>query len=450
MALSVEKCLSFRGFASKTSDRVSHLLPIPFVSRFWQAPALLLKSAMRRLFCTVGILLALHGVATSQTLPGVQMFSTNEYGVDVATGNVNIGIPLRSKTGKIPFWSKLVGTSGMTIQNFVWQPMFPSGQYYQDPGSASFSTNNNASIFCGQNQQGTIKYYYYEMDLAWVTDSTGGAHEIPGVWYATNAPAGTQGCALSNYGPFTASDGSGYTLIVTNGIPTVYNKAGDFTVGSCGGSTCSFGIAPGITDPDEASIGHGGVVTDSLNTTVYSSYSLWMLVPLSYTDVNGNTQSYTAGFTTPNVATNFNCTNYQGAKYPGDRPASPVRLLTSLTLPDGAQYGFSYEATTGGNYTGRISGITFPTGGSVSYNYNSGINCNYDTVPEVDVTVADGSGHTGIYTYVSSLTTTPVYDPYLTNTNFTVTKTDKQQGNQTVFTFTGEYQTQAQYYQSTV
>jgi hypothetical protein len=41
--------------------------------------------------------------ALGQGLPGILPFSTNEYGVDIATGNVNMAFPLRAKNGKIPF-----------------------------------------------------------------------------------------------------------------------------------------------------------------------------------------------------------------------------------------------------------------------------------------------------------------------------------------------------------
>ena len=82
------------------------------------------KTTLRRLVCArlaLVLLLAWPSQSVSQLanpgLQGVQMFSTNEYGVDIATGNVNIDIPLRSKAGKIPFWSRFVGTSGLSQSN---------------------------------------------------------------------------------------------------------------------------------------------------------------------------------------------------------------------------------------------------------------------------------------------------------------------------------------------
>src|SRR5580658_11225400 len=38
--------------------------------------------------------------ALGQGLPGILPFSTNENGVDLATGNVNMAFPLRAKTAK--------------------------------------------------------------------------------------------------------------------------------------------------------------------------------------------------------------------------------------------------------------------------------------------------------------------------------------------------------------
>src|SRR5262245_27081563 len=83
-----------------------------------------------------GVLLLLAGVSLCQDVPGVQMFSTNEFGVDLATGNVNIQFPLRSKIGKIPFWSQVVGTSGVTNVQNMWA-LFPSWTY-QDPTTLTF------------------------------------------------------------------------------------------------------------------------------------------------------------------------------------------------------------------------------------------------------------------------------------------------------------------------
>lgn len=396
--------------------------------------------------------------AVAQNPPGIQMFSTNEYGVDLATGNVNISIPLRSKTGKVPFWSKIVGTSGMGLGDYLggtnnqFQPMLAATLVYQDPSIASLSFNvappGEAVCF----QDSLVKYYTENINEVQITDSTGNSHPFPEArWQITDAPSDEDGqCphTVGTIGPFTTTDGSGYTMTVTDGNPTVYDSAGNYLVGTC---TIAGGcqLAPAFFDPDGASISHGTTssggasVIDSLNTTVLTGATIWnILTPtLSYLDVNGNPQNFTSAVALESVATNFQCGD------PVDRPPSAVNLLTSLTLPDGGQYMFSYEKAqnvTPLSYTGRLQTISFPSGGSISYGYsegNSGILCGPQTVPKLTVTVDDNNGNNGSYIYLSSLGTTgSTWD------NFTVTKTDPA-NNQTVYTFSGEFQTQAVTYQ---
>ena len=126
-------------------------------------------------------------------------------------------------------------------------------------------------------------------------------------------------------------------------------------------------------------------------------------------------------------------------------------MLTNIVTPDGGQYGFTFEPTPlkPSDTTGRIQEITLPSGGSVQYSYqngNNGLNCWYLTVPMLQVTVNDNNGNQGIYTYQSSLSTTQSSGCHCLPPNFTVTKTDPAQ-NQTVFTFSGEFQTQVVAYQ---
>jgi RHS repeat-associated protein len=182
-----------------------------------------------------------------------------------------------------------------------------------------------------------------------------------------------------------------------------------------------------------------------LGTEVYSNLTNQSF---SYSDVNGNTQNYTLGTSSLQVGTTFDCINYSGQQEPADLSFGLRSMPTSVSLPDSSQYSISYETNSGG-YTGRIASITLPTGGSVSYAYrgsNKGFNCNYFTAPEIDVTVADGRGNSDKFTYVSSLPTqafqiTPALQ------NFTVIKTDTQYGNQSVYNFWGEYQTEVLTYQ---
>ncbi len=125
-----------------------------------------------------------------------------------------------------------------------------------------------------------------------------------------------------------------------------------------------------------------------------------------------------------------------------------VYLATSLATPEGT-YSFQYEQTpgsTGNVSTGRIESITLPTGGTIQYAYsggNNGINCSSQVVPTITRTVNDNNGNINTWTFVNNNTTSV---GSTTPANFTVVETDPAH-NQTIHTFTGEYQTQVMTYQ---
>jgi RHS repeat-associated protein len=390
------------------------------------------------------------GLAQVNPNYGILPFSTNRFGVDLATGFVNISIPMRSKAGKIPFSSGIAGTSSAWPQKITSGPLngkyqwYPSlvgtgqtqGFFYNDPAQLQLTT---ISVDTGGG--------CYNNSDAIVYDRTGASHNFNVGWYS----GGGSSCYTSASG--VATDGSGYTIVVTNGQPTVYDKSGNYWVGICI-STCH--LKSTVTDTDGATITDGSsggnnlTATDSLGQlvltgTLVSGGSNWG--SFSYTDTNGTTQYYTLGYTTLPIATNFACSNpyYLGTIYEYTSTGRP--LLTSITTPAGGEYSISYEPTPGegGSYTGRVAEITLPTGGSISYAYsggNNGINCNSFVVPTLTVTVKDNNGNTSPWTYVNSNNSSNFPG------NFTVSETDPA-GNQTVYSFAGEYQTQAVFNQGT-
>jgi len=330
-----------------------------------------LSASVRKVFATAILLFCSAGVASAQGVTGVQMFSTNENGVDLATGNINIdNITLRSKAGKIPFWSKLVGTSGMGLTpQYVWSSLF--GLTEKDPIQTYFSVDTYRTEPCTYNGKSTytLSFVHYPV----ITDSTGAAHQFNASWEIGDGPAGSN-CANPTgiVGPVPSEDGSGYTLVVTNGNPTVYFANGSYVVGSCNSNLgCSMG--PFVTDPDGATLatgpnGNGGAnVTDSLGTTALTGTPDFgpFVGPtaISYPDANGNQQNYTISTTELHLGTNFGCINSAGSHFPEDT-SYYAYIPTSITTPTGAQYTLSYEPTPGmsGYYTGRIAKITLPTG----------------------------------------------------------------------------------------
>jgi hypothetical protein len=126
-----------------------------------------------------------------------------------------------------------------------------------------------------------------------------------------------------------------------------------------------------------------GKYTDTLGQNVLT-VSGTNPVKLTYTPPNQTPVWYTVNYTSYNIKTNFNCAGI--AEY----TANNVLLISSVGLPDGTSSSFSYEPTqsNSGFYTGRLSTVTLPTGGSITYTYplssdgtKNQINCTDGSAP---------------------------------------------------------------------
>jgi hypothetical protein len=361
---------------------------------------------------------------------GIQPFSTQAPGpnttVDLASSNVLLSIPIRSKIGAIPFNYSLIAnlspTLGIGATGLAGTTTGPSSE-----ATARYSLSQK--IQCGTPGQGE---YYLELSGWYVVDSTGAHHSVaPGEFIEVSF--GTAEDCLSS-GPLKAvtEDSSGYTLSLTP-IPAGYKTS----ITNRSGIT-SYPDVPEIVDPDGNTINPAGPFQyiDTLGQVALSENGQ----TYSYTDQNGNTQSYTVGYTTEHWKTNF------PAEYCPGTEVAAYSMPTSITQNStGQEYLITYEPTPGypGDVTGRIQQITFPSGGYVKYTYSGGSNgldCNTLVIPTLTKTVSDGVGNLSTWTYVNTYNTL--------GSLFTVTETDPS-GNQTVYTFSGEYQLQKQSYQGT-
>ena len=176
--------------------------------------------------------------------------------------------------------------------------------------------------------------------------------------------------------------------------------------------------------------------TDTLGTTALTvSGSAPNPVTYTYT-APGSQVSVRLNYTSYAVQTNFNI-SINGSHIA--RYNQQANLVSSVTLPDGSSYSFTYEKTNGsGNYvTGRIASVTLPTGGTVAYSYGYGncsnvYNCMMSDGSPSNMTRTLGGG---TWTYARTLqvgqsnvlqTTTTVVDP---------------SGNYTDLNFSGIYET---------
>jgi RHS repeat-associated protein len=389
------------------------------------------------------IVLTLSQRSQSQTDPnaGILPFSTHLGGqydsVDTYSGNVTLTIPLMSKTGKIPFYFNLLGNF-RTFCSFSGTPptctwiagnAFGGGLRGIAPTSNGLSYTTTLSNCNGTQSEKT------DSNFAFV-DATGAAHPFGLAGPITYGPCTGSGIG----GNFPATDGSGYVLVIAVTNPPVYT-----TYDRAGNKMAS----QQVTDPDGVSLSSanvsGSVVyTDTLGQpTITASYfggnggSPPPPDTYTYKDVSGNTQTVTVNYTPYTSATNFGCTGSI------DRNWGTFYFPTSVVLADGETFGLTYESTPGisGAVTGRLSRITLPEGGSISYAYTggqNGIDCTTFRFSTITRTIADGNGHSSPWTYSQTTTngiaTTTVADPL---------------GNSTVYTFGaagGSLQTQAVVY----
>jgi len=395
---------------------------------------------MIRLAGVISIVLVFASFTSAQTDPiaGIIPFSTRENNVDLATGAITLEIPIRSKVGKIPVSFNLVTNSNAyrytNIDNdTVWAVSY--GFRLEAPSLLSFSLFVSTRVGKSCANGGSI-----DLQGISIVDMTGALHGLPTSFVINE-------CSTAPLSPTTTTDGSGYTLVVAN------QAAGPWTLYDPSGLSLNLTADTAEYDPDGVSIsitrsssqGPPYTTTDTYNdslgqtaltaTSTYNSNDVD--VGDAYTYAGTNNPAFSVEYSSLSNELNFECpgTLESGIGFP---------LPTIITTPTGGEYTISYEPSPGisGDVTGRIAEITYPSGGSITYAYsggNSGINCTSGVVPTLTVTVNDNNGNSKTYTYVNSNTSFP-------GSAFTVTKTDPA-GNQTVYSFDAEYQTQAAYYQ---
>jgi RHS repeat-associated protein len=350
---------------------------------------------------------------------GFPPFSTQNGGpfdfIDPATDVVNVSIPIRHKTGKIPFDYSLVSSTSDYVINF-------NGNLYQWISSTSFRGVSNMDVrlsYTTGNCTGhpAPKYFNFK-----VIDAYGTAHPlVPAI---TLSPATS--CSYYQKSAFTSNDDSGYYAYID-----VTSETPVYTLMDRSGNSYSMPDSFGgmkMTDPNGVTMikavtsqppytNFTTTYTDSLGqvaliaNTTSGGPTPWTY---QYFDASGTTkQSYTLTFgSNQKAATNFQCSiNGQGII---EMPPTPVYLPISLSVPGGGSYSFAYEPT----YqdppytTERLAQITLPTGGYTTYTYggtandgsNHGINCTDEvTVPTVTRTVVDttavGGSGSGVWTY---------------------------------------------------
>ncbi|WP_157467506.1 hypothetical protein [Edaphobacter aggregans] len=291
--------------------------------------------------------------------------------INIGNLNVHFEIPIVNKPGRGQGFQYSLVYDGL-----IWSPVSSSGvsQWTPDTGwgfHAQLNGSNLAMAGYYDNNQGQKKCFLDPPSWYWaVTTSNYVYHDAFGQQHRFNYA--TDECTGTTTGDGNSSDGSGYRF---NGSNVVTRTGSQIVAPYNGSSTPS-----SITDSNGNVINnHGdGTFTDTLGVTALtitgggnpSSPRVFTYKVSNQAD-GSTTASVSVSYVTYTVQTNFGCS------ISGYGPQA-VDLVDRVTLADGTFYQFTYEDTPGfsGSVTGRISSVTLPTGGTISYSYSGGCNGN--------------------------------------------------------------------------
>ena len=234
----------------------------------------------------------------------------------------------------------------------------------------------------------------------------------------------------------TTTDGSLYTI-------NVAIASASATVTGADGKLYNLPINPTTTvstttdaNGNQITSDSSGNITDTLGTVALTASGISPKT-FKYTAPNGSPATWTMNYTSYNIKTNFGCNGI--AEY----TANGVLLPTSLVLPDGTQYQFTYENTVNnsGYKTGRLASVALPTGGSITYTYpttNSGANNGIDCADGSAPTSAAAGGNPSLTRTVTPGGTWNYYRTQVSGNHWQTKVTsplDPTVGNDTVIDF---------------
>ena len=334
-----------------------------------------MNTLLRKLCCSLALLISAP-LATAQVATGTYPYGTfDNKGFDtINVGNLNVhfSIPVLNKAGRgIPFYYNL------SFDSSVWYPVTVSGVQTWTPvqgfgwsgdtevatGYVSYVQNVSTRGACTTVRNSQFVYH----------DTFGTSHSFNGA--ATEViPSGSGTCSSESYPgsglTAVANDNSGYTINVT-GISTV-------SLTSASGKQISPPVQYGTgsatytdSNGNRLSVNSTGSFTDTTGNVVLKvAGSAPSAHTFTYTDTNGDSQSVSMNYTTYMVQTNFGCSGI------GEYGPTSTSLVSSITMPDGSTYQFTYEPAPNksGSVTGRIASVTLPSGGAITYTHTGGSN----------------------------------------------------------------------------
>jgi hypothetical protein len=395
-----------------------------------------MRDRVRLILLSASILFSV-GSVVAQVPTGTPPFGSFAGGRDIinlANLNAHLAIPVFARAGRGVTFSYT-----LSYDTSVWYPVTSSGrmvwQYVPNFGWAGVTQVATGYITYASFQSGCYgddgKLHTYTVrDQYSYTDTFGSMHSFPNLVIRVGAdPWGCSG--LNPSGSDTADDGSGYSISASASTNTITSTSGKIInppVNNTSG-------AASITDSNgnQINVNASGQFFDTLSsTTPVLTVSGSSPVTFAYAPPAGGSASYQMRYTAYTVQTNFGCSGVS------EYGPTQLSLVSEIDLPDGSKYSFTYEGTPGhsGNVTGRLTSVTLPTGGTITYTYTGGSSGN--------ITCADGSAP-GLTRSTPDGTWTYARTPG-TGAAYSTTVTDPQ-GNQTVIQFQGIYETERQVYQ---
>jgi len=347
------------------------------------------------------VLILASTIAHGQVATGAYPYGTfDTLGFDtVNVGNLNVSfsIPILNKAGRgSPFTYALAYNSSVWYPvtsdgSKTWQPLASwgwSGLSPASPAGQSAITYDylveNPQCYVIEEEHGTQTRIYYGYETYSYSnfvyyDSKGGSHPFGGLVTGVSGSPDEGTCPANGQSPvdgltIEATDGSGYTLaelVPGDGFALLTDARGNTTSPLYVQNTFySYEDTNGnkITSTNGAYTDTTGSVALTVDGIAPSNTTL------TYSTTSGNQASYTVTYATYTVQTAFGCSGI------GEYGPTSASLVSSITLPDGSSYNFSYEETPGvpGNVTGRLAAVQLPQGGSIKYTYtgdNNGIEC---------------------------------------------------------------------------
>src|SRR5208337_520529 len=391
--------------------------------------------------------------ASAQVTTGLPPFGSFSGGPDIVNNanlNVHLSIPVENKAGRgIPF------SYNLTYDSSIWYPVTVSGATTWQPltnwgwpgvttvtsGYFTFSTSQ-ANCFYPPGANGQV--YWYTVWSSWAYhDAAGGTHwpYLPGGGSVSNISSVTP---CTSTGPpsqatGSANDGSGWSATVyAGGQGTAYYRNGDIMNAPLPSSAGPIGDTNGneITNSVQ---GTTTTFTDTLGTGALTvsrpTPSPTNPTTFTYLGASGNPATVTMNYAPYTVQTNFGCSGTT------EYGATAQNLVSSIVLPDGTSYNFTYEVTPNDTHnppyvTGRLAKVTLPAGGYIKYSYSGGsygITCTDGSTATLTREVNDNNGNDSTWSYAHTEN----------GTAWTTTITDPQ-SNQTVMNFQTIYETERQ------